>query len=332
MGAMPTLALLTTVVAVVDWCFGRALLRAWSIDDSMSHMSLLGLQNVAMLVRNTAATMGLIALYGALTGWIRYRPFTPLALRVTIAGFAGVLLPTLTLATLLPVRRTSALIVLFTTIAAHILILLTGTIAMHWRGPKLSRIGAALVTLASFTSFCAVTILIIAQLSGWEDGHPLGMAVRRTGEIAYLVALVVLPLSLRPWRSLRMRVGLGVGLGVSLAIALFWQSQWRTLDPEVFSPLFYGATHLELVLTRAPMVYVGWIMVVLTLSTGAALSESAPDQQLGAGSILLLTAGFAPTTPFTLLLWCVGALLMTRALIARSTLPSIMAIRSAYAA
>lgn len=332
MGAVPALALLTTVAALADWCFGRAVLRAWSIDDTMSHTTLLDLQNVALLIRNTAATLGLVALYGALAGWIRYRPFTPLALRVTIAGFAGVLLPTLTLATLLPLQRTSALIVLFTTIAAHVLILLTGTIAMHWRGQKLSRIGAALVTLASFASFCAVTVLIIAQLSGWEDGHPLGMAIRRTGELSYLVALVILPLSLRPWRSLRMRIGLGLGLGVSALIGLFWQDQWQSLEPEVFSPLFYGATHLELVLTRAPMAYVIWIMAVLTLSMGAMLSKSAPDQQLGAGSLLLLAAGFAPTTPFTLLLWCIGALLMTRALVARSTLPAIVAIRNAYAA
>ncbi|MFK7999035.1 MAG: hypothetical protein AB8H86_05535 [Polyangiales bacterium] len=331
MGAVPALALLTTLAALADWSFGRAILRAWSVDDTMSHTSLLGLQNVALVVRNTAATMGLVALYGALAGWIRYRPFTPLALRVTIAGFAGVLLPTLTLATLLPMQRTSALIVLFTTIAAHVLILLTGTIAMHWRGQKLSRTGAALVTLASFSSFCAVTVLIIAQLSGWEDGHPLGMAIRRTGELCYLVALIILPLSLRPWRSTRMRIGLGIGLGISAAIGLFWQNQWQSLDPEVFSPLFYGATHLELVLTRAPMTYVVWIMAVLTLSAGAMLSESEPDQQLGAGTLLLLAAGFAPTTPFTLLLWCVGALLMTRALIARSTLPAIVAIRNAYA-
>ncbi len=315
MRLVPPLAGLAAVASLLDWGWARFGLRALSVwpEAGLGHQLLLRLGDGASVVRNLAAIAALFVLYQGLGGWIRQRPDVPLSLRVVVAGFAGVLLPMLLLSTILPAERTSMFIVLFATVSTNVLALTLDGVSLHWPAPRSTKLGVLLIAVASFFSFGAVTLAIVSELTLWEAAHPLGMAMRRTGEVAYLVALLVLPLSAQPWRAPRSRRAMAVAAVPVIGLVVAATMVIRQVEPEAAGPLVYGMTHLELLLGTLPGAYFPWLAGAIILAVGAIASPVNIHRQLGLGTLLLVAAGYAPTTPSTLLMWGIGAVLLSRA-------------------
>jgi len=108
-------------------------------------------------------------------------------------------------------------------------------------------------------------------------------------------------------------------LGVATATlgVFFWsQLSLRSHFPDVI----YGLTHLNLFLETAPTVYGPILAVGMGVVTLGLLSPVMADRQIGAGLLLLAAGGFTPRAPILLLYLSLGALLLTRGSLARTTL------------
>lgn len=323
MGAAPALAWLTLAAAATHVLLGRAALRALNHDNigDIPHTALLQLRDVSKFALNLAACAGIISLSAAFWSWVRPRPFIPTSMRISLAGFAGILLPTLVLATLLPVTRTSGLIVLFVTGAANAMAVAMSAGCLRWRAPRMAKVAFGMTGIASFFAFAATSLLVIASVTLWEQGHPLGMAMRRTGEVSYLLAVPLASLASMPWKTTRGRLGMALGAAAGALIFYGATIVWR--ERELYPTVVYGATHLELLVDALPMWTPTWVAIVLTLGGGAIAMPNATHRQLGAGSLFLLFAGYAPTTPATVLLMALGVLFLARSLVALSTLQAM---------
>ena len=321
MAAVPALAGLAAAAFLVELLGARFALRIEAAREysELSHQQLLQLDTWGAFARNLGAVSALVALGISLADWIRPRPFLSMSLRVGIAAIAGVLLPTLVLATLLPAERTTLVVVLVATGSAHVLTVLFGVGALPWRSAWAPRLAATGVVGASFFAFTATVMLVIGSQTLWQHAHPLGMALRRTGEVSFLLAVPLLAATGVPWRQGWLRL-LGLALGILLsvvAITPVFQGASR-LTAESWGDVLYGATHFELLLEVDPDLYLGWIALVIPLGVGALFSAKPRDQQKGLAALLLMAGGFAPTTPGTVIPMIVGASLACRALIAHA--------------
>ncbi|MEM9860679.1 MAG: hypothetical protein AAF938_03590 [Myxococcota bacterium] len=317
MASMPLLVGLAVVAALIDWSLARGALRVLSAGEVLEQRSLLILQYVLIGVRNVAAFAGIVALYGALSSWIRYRPFIHLALRVTVAGFAGILLPTLALSAILPAARTSPMIVLFASAAAFMLAFAMDNVAVHFGGGRIARISGVAVALASGLAFSDLMLRITAQLTLWEAGHAWALRLRPIGEGLYLLALLGLPLSTGFWRRPRGRFAGAAGAALGAGLVVAYVVSLPAVGTEGRDVVWYGMSHFEghLKVGALPLSLVV-TAVALALGLGAASASRLAYRQRAYAGLLLIAAGYLPTTPSTLLMWSLGAMLLARSLVA----------------
>ena len=333
MAKVPALAGLAAVAGIIELVGARFSLRIEGSREfaELSHQQLLELDTWATFARNLTAVAALVALAVSLADWIKPRPFLSMGLRIGIAAIAGVLLPTLVLATMLPVERTTVVVVLVATGAAHLLAILFGIGAVPWRAPRLPRLGVTGIIGASFFAFTATVVLVIGAQTLWQHAHPIGMAMRRTGEVSFLVTVPLLAFSGVPIRGWR-RIGIAVGaLVASCAVAAVSRGA-TVLEPEAWGDVLYGATHFELLLGGATHLYVAWLGLTIFAGVAALFAENPRDRQKGLAALLLTTGGFAPTTPGTLIPMILGVSLACRSLIAhaaRTQAPDIAAAAEA---
>lgn len=320
MAKVPALAGVAAGAALVELIGARFVLRIEGSREfaELSHQQLLELDTWATFARNLGAVAALVALAFTLADWIKPRPFLSMGLRIGIAAIAGVLLPTLVLSTMLPVERTTVVVVLVATGSAHLLGVLFGIGAIPWRAPRLPRLGVTGIIGASFFAFTATVVLVIGAQTLWQHAHPLGMALRRTGEVSFLVTVPLLALSGLPLRGWR-RVGIAVGLFVAACAVAAVSRGTTVLEAESWGDVLYGATHFELLLDNASAFYVGWIGLTIFAGVAALFHERPRDQQKGLAALLLLAGGYSPTTPGTLIPMVLGVSLACRALIAHAS-------------
>jgi len=322
MEAMPALGWLAVGAALFDQLGNRLLLRILGEREfsGLEHGTLITLGQLGDMLRNVAAVAGMITLGIALSEFIRPRPFITTRRRLGLAGFAGVFLPTILLATLLPTRRTTGEVVLFAAGAANVLAALLGACAMQWRGPRLLRLAIGAAVLMSFFAFGSLVVLLVGKATLWSGAYPLGMALRRAGEVAFVLATVTMGLSAWPRRrprSIQLAMAV-VGALVALLPLLLISRFQPQVEPEVFQSVLYGALHFELLLESAPFVYVGAVTFALGLGVAGLAAATKARRQLAGATLLLLASGYAPTTPVTLLMLVLGVVLATRALVAAS--------------
>lgn len=320
MAKVPALAAIAAAAAVVELIGARFALRIEGAREfaQLSHQQLLELDVWATFSRNLAAVAALVALAFSLADWIKPRPFLSMGLRIGIAAIAGVLLPTLVLSTMLPVQRTTVVVVLVATGSAHLLAVLFGIGAIPWRAPRLPRLGVTGIIGASFFAFAATVVLVIGAQTLWQHAHPIGMALRRTGEVSFLVTVPILALSGLPLRGWR-RIGIAVGAFVAACAVAVVSRGATVLEPEAWGDVLYGATHFELLLENTSSLYVAWIGLTLMAGVAALFNERPRDQQKGLAALLLMAGGFSPTTPGTLIPMILGVSLACRALIAHAS-------------
>ncbi len=322
MASVPALAALAAFAFVIELLGARFALRIEGSRElsQLTHPELLQLDTLAAFARNLGAVSGLVALGLCLTDWIRPRTFLSMVLRVAIAAIAGVLLPTLVLSTLLPEERTTVIVVLVATGSAHVLAVLFGVGSLLWRASPLPRLAVTGIVGASFFAFASTVVLVIAAQTLWQHGHPVGMALRRTGEVSFLISVPLLALSGLPRTGWR-RAGLGVGALVGGLAILVASRGAEVLEPETWGDVLYGATHFELLLADASLFYLVWLGLAIGVGVAALFAPHPRDRQKGLATLLLAAAGFSPTTPGTLIPMILGVSLACRALIAHASEP-----------
>ncbi len=326
----PPLAGVAALSAFADFAVTRLAVRLAAAGESPAdHQLLVRLATVGELLRNLAALAGLIALLTMVLDFLRPERPLPLAQRLGVAGFAGVFLPTVLLATVLPVARTTPQVVVFALAAANLMVALLGLTAFrHW-APRPLRIGLIALAFTSIAAVSAGILQLLAPVLGWA--FPISQAFRRAGEVTWLVslgalALMAVPTQLRPSRR-ALAIGLGAAAGaVPLGLALALRPQDAGT---AYEDVLYGATHLELLLGRTPTLYLTLLAFALAGAFSGLFSPSAGRRALALGVVSVAAGGYAPSTPSTLLMMVVGAGLITRAYLstAHAAAPSLLELQ-----
>jgi hypothetical protein len=308
----PLLGHLAVAAALIDATINRVLLRA--LGPTLDREAGIAIGDAGGLPKNLTAVAGLVALAVALIAFVRIRSHAPLRRRVLLAGFSGVFLPTVFLATFLPEERTTQQVVLLGTGAANVLAVLVGLGAIRWPSPPALRLALSVVCSGLFASFGAIVVAIVSPEAGWEPGYDVARILRHLGEIAYLSAPAPLLafLFVRPEPDRRRVLMMVVGSVAALAVfgAMLYG---RTSLRGDFGVVLYGAQRLVLFIDSFPLAYALPIAVATGVGAAALASSTASDRQVGAGVLLLLAAGYAPKTPLTLLVMVLGVVLLSRA-------------------
>ncbi len=323
MRAAPPLAFLAAVASLTDLLGTRLWVRVLTNREvsGLTHGALVELKRGGDFVRNLVGVASLLALALALSEMIQPRAHSGFKQRVGLAGFAGIFLPTVFLATVLPAPRTTPVVVLFAAGAANLLAVFLGVSLLPWSGPRLRRLALACVAATAFFAFTSTVLLLVARITLWSAGYPVGVALRHVGEATWLLSLLCFAWVFRP-RGLtaarRTFVILGGGVAAASSVAVFVSAR-HSLEPEAYAQLLYGGIHADLFI-GAPWLYAGIVSVGVGASFAGAFAPEASLRQGAAGLALLLSAGFAPTTPVTLLMMVLGVTLVHRASAAQSTL------------
>jgi hypothetical protein len=314
------------VAAVLDLVLRRGLLR--TVSDQLDRSDALFLHrifdvpmNLAAIAGTVAATVGLFRLLASSLHppWNRPPAMVRLAegmMRAVTAGFAGILLPTVVIATFFPAERTTQATVFAATASAYLLVLQVAFTATRFRAPMGLRIGTALVGASALGAFGAMVLAIVGpflELTWAYDAH---RALSVAGEVGYLLVPVAVVTSVLPDRGAP-RTAWAIFVGTTVAVcAMVTFDVWRVYLGSSYGTVLYGALRFEALLDSAGLVYALPFGIYLGLGLGALCSSRSVERQIGAALLLLLGAGYAPRTPGQLLMMVLGVTLLTRSAIA----------------
>jgi hypothetical protein len=187
----PTLAVLASLAALLDLALNRVAVRA--AYELAEPATVLAWMRFGALPRNLAGISGVVALLAALFAYLRMPGFAPLYIRLPVAAFAGVLMPTLTLAIALPRERMSPHLVLFGMFATSVLVTLFAASALRYRNRWL-RWGLIAALASAVQALIVVSIASVRATIQGGFGGPIAWICRHGGEIAWLlVPLIVAP-------------------------------------------------------------------------------------------------------------------------------------------
>jgi hypothetical protein len=267
---------------------------------------------------NLAAVAGLIALGGVLIEVLRRGRFGSLFHRLTVAGFAGVFLPSVALSAALPRAHTTPQLVIVTTGAAFVLAVLFGMSALSARSPLPLRIALGLVTLGAAASLLAMLMLYAPWVRRHGGGEVGAALLAHLAELAWLATPLCAALALRPdLRSRRGRVALVAALAVGTMLSLGFR-MLRSVARGQLGDVLYYAFRVQLVLETAPLVYTIGVTLAVMLAVVALLARESWRRQIGAAVLLLVAAGVTPRMPGTLLMFVLGASMLGRLALARA--------------
>ena len=306
----PPLAWMAGLAALGDLVLNRVLVQLghemWSRD------ALRGLDTWGAFARNLSVVSALVALGFCLVGLSSRRSRLPISARAGIASFGWVLVSIVTMMTLLPRAYTRPELVLVVAGIAHALMLLLVLAGIHWRSNRATT-GALLLTLAAVMSgVAAMIVTVVGRRTFWEHTERLSNAFRWSGELAYLAIPLAVGATLAiPWKETRGRVTLAFSALVAGAVTA-GLLVWKQVAGRELPTLFYGATRLEFLPDESTVLYAIPLGVGWAVTAAAALSKDPARRQLGAALLLLLSAGYAPRSPSTLVITVLGVALLAR--------------------
>jgi len=316
LGHAPLLAIVSAFAALADVGCNRILVPmiAGHVDDDFVRW----LVGIGAWPRNLAALAGLVALTIALVSYLRMRGYASMVRRLFVASFAGIFMPTVVLAIVMPRERTQGEVVIFATAAANILATLLASTSTRARAPVAWRAGAGLVGLATFCSLAWLTASRVRGIALTSVGPKLAALSAGAAELGYIAVLVLVAALVVP-RSprIRDRIALGVGVATLVASLAAFVVSWRWLRAD-FATVLYAAQRVDLLIDAAPLVYAVPIAVALGGGVAALCGADAIRRQAGAGLLLFTAAGCAPRSPGALLTMLLGAALISRAVLARA--------------
>ena len=311
----PPLTWMAAVACVVDLLINRVILRTSA--DSLSRDAFLQLDRWGAFSRNLAVVSALVALTFALVAYGSRKSGLPLSARIGILGFGWAFVPIIAAMTFLPLAWTRVELVLVVVGLAHALIVLLILAGIHWRSRRGLSSALALLLVAYASGIGSLVVTLVGARVLWEHTERLAVALRWSGELAFLVVPITFGFALRvPWREARGKgtILLSTLAIVAVVVGLF---SWRQVAGGSLPNLFYGAFRLDLLAEHGT---VGWYAVPLgigwAVACSATLSKEAAMRQAGAGLVLLLSTGYAPRTPSALVLSVLAVALVSRTALA----------------
>lgn len=321
---IPPAALLALGAAVAIQFGGRFVLRMLNHEHLDVSRELLGnLARGATFLQNLTVTAGIVAVGIGLTQSIHPRsrahpslghPQLVLIYRTGVAVLSGIFLPMMLVALLLPATRNTGTIIRFGVGAGSVLVAFLAALTARPPAPVPFRLAFRALVVAGLFGFAYGILAVIGEVRSSASFFESAVAARRTGELAYLVALASLAFGVVPrgrW-DLPVLGAMVVSAIVSAVPLTLMRTYGRMTSPSDLADLLYGATHFELFLGSAPMAY--GVLIGLFGGVGILGLAGTPVQRRGALALLaLLASGYAPTTAPTLIVTVLGYVLLTRA-------------------
>lgn len=317
--AIPPLAWLAGAAAVVDLLLNRVLIPLGS--DLWSSGALARLHGGGSFARNLSVVSALVALSFCLGSLCSKSSGLPFSARAGIASFGWVLVPVVAMMTLLPRGLTRVELVLAVAGLAHALILLLILAGVHWRPTRPVAVALALTLVASFSGIVSLILNVTGERTYWEHAERLANAFQWSGELAYLGVPFAIGLAVAiPWREPRGKVAL-LSSAVVAGLVAAGMAVCKHSAGQDLPNLLYGAVRLDFLPDDSFILYaiplgIGWAVTV-----SAMLSKDPVRRQMGAALMLLLSAGYAPRSPSTLIVTVLGVALLARVGIAQARRP-----------
>lgn len=312
--AAPPLAWMAGVAALADLIINRVLILLGS--DAWSPDALVRLGTWGGFARNLSVVSALVALGFCLASLSSPKAGLPFSARAGIASFGWVLIPIVTLMTFLPRAWTRPELVLVVAGLAHASILLVVLAGMNRRSTRPVTVALVLTLIAAFSGIISMVVSRIGGRAYWEHTERLSNAFRWSGELAYLAVPIAIGLAISiPWREARGKAAVMFSALAASAVAAGMVA-WKHAVGRDLPDLLYGALRLDFLPDRDFILYAIPLGVGSAVTVAAVMSKDPIRRQLGAALLLLLSAGYAPRTPSTLLLTVLGAALLARAGIA----------------
>jgi hypothetical protein len=269
--------------------------------DVWSSGALARLDSTGGFARNLSVISALVALSFCLASLSSPKSGLPLSARAGIASFGWVLVPIVTMMTFLPRAMTRVELVLVVAGLAHALILLLILAGIHWRSTRATSAALVLTLLASFSGILSLVVSLIGERTYWAHADRLSNAFRWSGELAYLAIPLAIGSALAiPWRDARGKATLLLA-GLAAGLVAAGMASWKHAVGRDLPDLLYGAVRLDFLPDK------DFILM---------LSKDPVRRQMGAALLLLLSAGYAPRSPSTLIVTVLGVALLSRAGIA----------------
>lgn len=308
--AVPPLAWMAGVAALVDLLVNRVLIKLG--DGAWSRDALVELDRWGSFARNLSVVSALVALAFCLAALSSRRSGLPLSARVVIAGFGWLLVPMVASMTVLPRALTTVERVRVVAALAHALTFLLILVGIHWRPARATSAALILVLVASLSGVASTIVTLVGDRTYWEHAERLSNAFRWSGELAYLAVPLALGFGVAiSWSQARGKAALALSVlaAASLAAGMI---VWQRAVGQDLPTLLYGALRLDLMPERYVVLYaiplgIGWAVTVASV-----LSEDPARRQTGAALLALLSSGYAPQTPSTLLMTVLGVALLSR--------------------
>jgi hypothetical protein len=278
----------------------------------------LAAERIGDFMINLASIAGLAALSAGLLALLRDGRWLGLQRRLLLAMFAGILVPTLAVATFLERERTTTELVLFALGAAQVLSVMLCTSAARLTRERSARLLTLAMASAALCALAAQLFELFARQSlvAWHEQSRALAA--RVGEGCYLLGLIASPFFVTPASDgLRDRIARGLGVVVLGLAAIAFHLFSGALSRD-YAVTLYNAQHVSLFVDSMPALYAIPIGAALAAATAAVIGSEPARQQAGLGLLLWLGSGFAPRVPDRLLTATLASLLLLRAVAARS--------------
>lgn len=304
------------IAGLADLLINRILVLLGS--DAWSPHALAALGSWGGFARNLSVVSALVALVFCLVGFSSPRSSLPLAARGSIATFGWVLVPIVTLMTFLPRAWTRPELVIVVAALSHATILLVILAGMRPRSSRPLSVALVLTLVASFSGLLSTVVTLVGDRTYWRHSVRLANAFRWSGEIAYLLVPIAIGLAgTLSWRGARGKATVVLSALAACAVAA-GMGLWKHIVGRDLPDLLYGAVRLDFLPEEDFTLYAIPLGVGAAVAVAAILSKDPVRRQMGAALLALLSAGYAPRTPSTLLLTVLGAALLARAGIAEA--------------
>jgi len=269
--------------------------------DAWSSGALARVDGAGGFARNLSVISALVALSFCLASISSPKSGLPFSARAGVASFGWVLIPIVTMMTFLPRAMTRVELVLALAGLAHALILLLILAGIHLRPTRAASAALVLTLVATFSGILSLMVSLVGERTYWEHAERLSNAFRWSGELAYLAIPLAIGFAIAiPWRDARGKATLLVaGLAAGLVTGGL-----------------YGAVRLDFLPDRDLILYAIPLSVGSAVTVAAMLSKDPIRRQMGAALLLLLSAGYTPRSPSTLIVTVLGVALLSRAGIA----------------
>ena len=299
------------VAALADLVINRVLILLGS--DVWSPDALVQLGVWGGFARNLSVVSALVALGFCLASFSAPKSGLPLSARAGIASFGWVLVPIVTLMAFLPRSLTRPELVLVVAGLAHATLLLLALAGMHRRSTRPVTVALLLTLIAAFSGIFSMVVTLAGGRAYWEHTERLSNALRWSGELAYLAVPIAIGFAISiPLREARGKATVLLS-GLAAGVVAVGMAAWKHIVGRDLPNLLYGAVRLDFLPDDDFILYAIPLGVGAAVTVAAIMSRDSISRQLGAALLLLMSAGYAPRTPSTLLVTVLGVALLARA-------------------